>query len=107
MLTVANHKHHQNISTPMLRLVLYKGEVYRLPATSQGIRVLSGVAWVTVTGEDRFLLSNEQASLRLNNEIALVSALDRTPLVLEVWGDNKLHSFGTLVTSQYRGQGRE
>jgi hypothetical protein len=92
MLTVANHKQHQNISTPMLRLVLYKGEVYRLPATSHGIRVLSGVAWVTVTGKDRILLMDEQTSLSLNNDFALVSALDRTPLVLEVWGDNKLHS---------------
>lgn len=32
----------------MLRLVLYKGELYRVPATSQGLQVVSGAAWVTL-----------------------------------------------------------
>jgi hypothetical protein len=89
MLTIANHERYQSNAAPMLRLMLYKGELYRLPATSQGVRVLSGVAWVTVAGEDRLLGKDEQASFKLNHDIALVSALDPTPLVLEVWGDHK------------------
>jgi len=80
----------QNSTTPMLRLVLYKGEVYRLPATSQGLRVLSGIAWVTLTGQDIFLEAGEKALFTLRGEIALASALSDVPLVLEVWGDKDL-----------------
>jgi hypothetical protein len=63
----------QNISS-MLRLVLYKGELYCVPATSQGLRVVSGSAWVTTAGQDIFLEAGEEARLTVNGDIALASA---------------------------------
>lgn len=47
--------------------------------------MLSGVAWVTLAGEDIVLTSEEKASLTSNEDFALVSALSDVPLVLAVW----------------------
>jgi hypothetical protein len=84
-LTRTNQRNYRSKPTaPMMRLVLYEGEVYRLPAASQGIRVLAGIAWTTVTGEDVLLRAGEETRFTLGNHIALVSALSRVPLVVEV-----------------------
>ena len=88
----------QKITPPLLRLVLYKGELYRLPASGQSIRVLSGVAWVTVAGKDMFLVAGEKIVLTASGGITLVSALGRVPLVLEVWTDKNSNTLGALVT---------
>jgi hypothetical protein len=87
----------QKITPPQLRLVLYKSELYRLPANGQVIRVLSGIAWVTAAGKDMFLVAGEKMVLTASGDIALVSALGRVPLVLEVWGDKNSNTLGTLV----------
>lgn len=86
--------------TPMLRLVLYQGEVYRLPETSQGLRVLSGIAWITAASQDIFLTAGEKTLFSETGDIPLVSALGRVPLVLEVWGANDVHVHGVLVASR-------
>ena len=71
-------------TTPVRRLVLPKGEVYRLPATRQVLRVQSGAAWVTQPGQDMFLEAGEKRVFTVKGDIALVSALGRAPLTLEV-----------------------
>ena len=74
--------------TDMLRLVLYKGEVFRLPTTFKEIRVLSGSAWLTINGADITLGQGQGIDLSSKERFALVSALYDTPLVLEARGVN-------------------
>jgi hypothetical protein len=89
---------------PAHRLVLSKGELYRLPAPSQVLRVLSGTAWVTLAGQDIFLEAGEKRAFTVNGDIALVSALGRAPLTLEVGGDEDLGALGTLSTPRHHWQ---
>ncbi len=44
--------------------------------------MLSGVAWITVAGEDIILSYKEKASLALNKDEAIVSSLSDVPLIL-------------------------
>jgi hypothetical protein len=66
------------------RLTLYPDEVLRLPQAGYWVRVLSGIAWLTVAGEDIILSANEAASLLPHKDVALVSALSDKPLLLEL-----------------------
>ena len=72
----------------MVRLMLQQEEVFRLPAVSRNIQVVAGAAWLTVAGKDIFLKRGESVRLLTGKEVALVSALGQTPLILEVFGDN-------------------
>lgn len=67
----------------MLRLVVYSHEVYHLPAESQGVKVVSGVAWLTVAGKDLILRGGDRVLLN-TDQVALISALGAQPLMLEV-----------------------
>lgn len=72
-------------SDSVLRLILYNREVYRLRRSDKQIQVLSGIAWVTISGEDLVLTQGEQISFRPQRHIpAIVSPLGRDPLVIEV-----------------------
>ena len=71
-----------------LRLVLYRGEVYRFPPAGRGLRILKGRAWVTYAGEDIFLAHGDEACLTSSQGFALVSAVGCTPLILEVVGQD-------------------
>jgi hypothetical protein len=79
-------KNQLNTASLMLRLMLGRNEVFRLPATSRGIEVVAGTAWVTVNGRDIFLTSRERLWLPSRRDSALISALGRNPLILEVFG---------------------
>jgi hypothetical protein len=74
-------------SSVLLRLILYEGEVYRLPYFSQGIRVQSGRAWITFDGQDIVLDRGEKMWAPFRKDFALASALGETPLILEILGD--------------------
>lgn len=78
----------------MVRLMLRHNEVFRLPAVSRGIQVVSGLAWLTVAGEDIFLGNGQRLWLVGAKGSALVSALGQTPLILEVLGDSAAASPG-------------
>jgi len=67
-----------------LRLVLYRGEVYRFPPAGRGLRILKGRAWVSYAGEDIVLARGDETCLASSQGFALVSAVGRTPLILEV-----------------------
>ncbi len=73
----------------LLRLVLYRGEVYRVPPTGQGVRVLKGRAWATYGGEDILLTRGEEMDLASGRGAALVSAVGCAPLILEVLGRDR------------------
>jgi hypothetical protein len=83
--TTAQPKNNQASSSPSLRLMLYKNEIFHLPQTCWEIRVLSGCAWLTLAGRDIILTQGDQLSLAKNKDFALVSALGQNPLVFEIW----------------------
>ena len=74
------------VASLMVRLMLRHNEIYRLPATSRSIEIVAGTAWVTVNGRDIFLASGERLWLPSRRDSALISALGRTLLILEVFG---------------------
>jgi hypothetical protein len=61
---------------------LCKDEVFRIPSTCREVQVLSGVAWITVAGEDIILTYKQKASLVLNKDEPIVSSLSDVPLIL-------------------------
>jgi len=70
--------------TVKLRVVLYPGEVYRLPEAGQRVRVAAGQAWLTTQGRDVVLQADESARLPVSREPALVSSLGPAPLMVEL-----------------------
>jgi hypothetical protein len=72
-----------------LRLVLYRGEVYRVPPAGQGVRILRGRAWVTYGGQDILLTRGDETHFASGQDAALVSAVGCAPLVLEVEGQGR------------------
>lgn len=83
----------------MSRLVLRRGETYRLPAASAGIQVVSGVAWVTKGERDIFLAGGQRLLLPPHKETVLVSGLSQMPLVLEVLGTHLSAASGAILTA--------
>jgi hypothetical protein len=80
----------------MLRLVLYRGEVYRLPEAWRKLRVRSGLAWVTFAGQDTILACGQEAGLGPGKDFPVVSALGHSPLVLEILGQEHRSSYPIL-----------
>jgi hypothetical protein len=66
------------------QVTLQNGKVFRVPVECREIHLLSGVAWLTVDGEDIILRSGETASLASNRGLAILSALGNMPITLEV-----------------------
>ncbi len=68
------------------RLTLTKDNVLRLPRTAGKIRVVSGIAWVSAGGHDHIIGTGEGLSLAMNRDAAIVTAVGKNPLVIEVMG---------------------
>jgi hypothetical protein len=73
-----------NATGTMLRLLLYPGELYRLPPAIRDVRVLAGRAWLTVAGKDIFVSPGEKMSSPPSKDGTLISALGHRPLLLEI-----------------------
>lgn len=67
------------------RLVLYQGELYRVPAAYHLLRVHSGQAYVTQAGQDRILLDEQELQLDSAADMALVSGIGGQPVILELF----------------------
>ncbi len=67
------------------RIRLATGDVYRVPRHIRQLRIVSGQAWISFAGHDILLAPGQQMTFttRTPNDIALVSSLDRAPLVFE------------------------
>jgi hypothetical protein len=68
------------------RLLLYRGELYRIPASYERLRVVDGVAFVTQAARDRILTPGHEMALEHHADIALVSPLRGEQLVVELYG---------------------
>lgn len=63
---------------------LETGKLFRVPSVCQQLHVLSGIAWLTVAGEDIILTTGEQILLDSNQGLAILSALGDKPVILEI-----------------------
>jgi hypothetical protein len=68
-----------------LRILLYQNELYRVPASYHKLRVVSGAAFVSQAAHDYVLGPGYEAVLQRNGDVALVSPLRQTPLVVELY----------------------
>ncbi len=66
------------------RFTMVRGEARRLPNTFRQFKVVSGCAWVSFAGEDCILIPGDTTSFDLDADIAVISAMGHSPLVIEV-----------------------
>ena len=71
-------------SSIIYRLMVYANEAYRLPRDSNGVRVVSGLAYVTHAGRDLIAQAGELLCWEPRKDVAVISALGHTPLVVEI-----------------------
>jgi quercetin dioxygenase-like cupin family protein len=96
--------HVAELTQVMLRVVVYSQEVYHLPAASQGIKVVSGQAWLTIGGKDIIVKAGDRVLLN-SSDMALISALGTETLMLEVLTASEsarqvLFGWGRLLTTR-------
>jgi hypothetical protein len=68
------------------RLLLYRGELYRVPPCYERLRVVEGVAFVTQAARDRILPPGHEMALEHHADVALVSPLRGDRLIVELYG---------------------
>jgi hypothetical protein len=90
------NKSESRLASVLLRLILYRGEVYRVPPAGQGVRILKGRAWATYGGEDILLAHGDETHFASGHGAALVSAVGCAPLILEVLGQDRRASPSAL-----------
>jgi hypothetical protein len=66
------------------RIILYLGELYRVPASYRKLRVVAGTAFVTQAALDLVLGPGHEARLDHKADCALVSPLRSNQLILEL-----------------------
>jgi hypothetical protein len=69
------------------RILLYAGELYRIPATYYGMRVVEGTALVTQAARDLIAGPGRELQLRRGQDVALVSPLRSSQVILELFGE--------------------
>jgi hypothetical protein len=73
--------------TNVMRLILVGQETYRVAHTYRGLRVRSGRAWLTLSGRDLVLKRGDEIALQAKGDYAVVSAVGRAPVVIELLGE--------------------
>lgn len=71
------------------RLMFGRGELYRVPAYYQLLRIQAGTAYVTQAGQDYILHSGQELCLERAEDVALVSGLGSEPVILELFSQEK------------------
>ncbi len=67
------------------RLVLYPGELYRVPVRYQLLCVITGMAYVTQARRDRIVRSGQKMGLDSTADVALVSAIGDEAVIFELF----------------------
>jgi hypothetical protein len=73
-----------NTHSAMLRLTLFPGEAFRVPAPFRHVAVWSGAAWVSHAGQDRQLTAGEEIEFDAKRDQAVISPLGASTLVFEM-----------------------
>lgn len=71
--------------SPTVRLLVFQGEVLRLPANARELCVRDGLAWVAFAGRDYVLGVGQKVQLGRSRCAAVVSPING-PVVVEVTG---------------------
>lgn len=79
-------KHFQLPVQLTQRLILYRNELYRVPAGYRLLHIKAGTAYVTQAGKDHILGSGQEIQLDSATDMALVSALKGEQVILELFG---------------------
>lgn len=79
-----SHKAKSNFQIMPRRFILENDEVFRINYFYSEFQVLSGVAWVTIEGKDLILHSGERLKFESKRTVALISALGKQQLIVEV-----------------------
>ncbi len=96
-MTTRNPRAHNN--ELIVRIVTLQGEIYRVPGGDRTLRAVSGKAWITFAGRDIILSGGDRVTLAGNDDFAVVSALGKAPLVLEVLGKTAEPPRGIALTA--------
>lgn len=81
------HRFKDNLkSLAPMQFTLEKNHVFPIPSAYQELHILSGIAWLTVEGQDIILTTGEKVSLDSYQGLAILSTLSDKPLILEVMG---------------------
>lgn len=86
-LSLIQPKNSDETSRARQRILLYRDELYRVPSCYESLRVIAGVALVTQGARDLILTPGHEAHLERNQDIALVSALRGSQLVVELYAN--------------------
>lgn len=68
------------------RILLYPGELYRIPACYRCLRVIAGTALVTQVARDFVLAPGHETLLDVRGDDALVSSMRNQQAVVEIYG---------------------
>lgn len=71
------------------RLMFCRGELYRVPACYQLLRIQAGTAYVTQAGQDHILHSGQELFVDRADDVVLVSGLGNEPVILELFSQEK------------------
>jgi hypothetical protein len=71
-----------NLSAICHRYTLGEADLMPLPQGKQTVYVQSGVAWISLEGQDFILTSGETTTLWVDKQAALASSLSAEPLLL-------------------------
>lgn len=86
-LSLIHPKPGDETTRPRQRILLYRDELYRVPPCYETLRVIAGVALVTQGTRDLILSPGHEAQLKRNQDVALVSALRGSQLVVELYSN--------------------
>jgi hypothetical protein len=84
-LALASGPIHRGQSHLTQRLVLYAGELYRIPTTYQKLRVVTGTAFVTQAARDHIAGPGREILFQPKGGVALISPLRTDSLVVELY----------------------
>lgn len=72
------------VSRSRSHLIVLDNDACRLARNVRGVRVLSGVAWVSYKGKDYILGRHQEMRFDDRREWAVVSNARRSPVILEI-----------------------
>lgn len=67
------------------RIILYPGELYRVPMRDHLLHVLAGMAYITQVGRDRILRGGQKMGLDSTADVALISGIGCEAVIFELF----------------------